>query len=297
MKIAVLGAGAVGCFFGGLLAEQGQSVTLITRPAHAEAIRSQGLGIHAGERTRFIHSVKATTDSSALADAGLVLCCVKADQIAQAAEAISAYTHHGVPVLALQNGLTSAGHLSSLLPDHHVWPVLVYAAIGMKEPGVVAHRGGHTLCLDQRARDTFWHGSLVGELIDLDHSADMTAARWRKLIVNCVLNAVSAVTQKTYGELMQVPSMIDVVDALFNECIAVAGACEVAVDPELKDDILHIVRTMPEQYSSTAQDVARGRVTEIEEFNGFIMQKGREHQVPTPANTTLYTLVKVIETS
>ncbi|MCM2131145.1 ketopantoate reductase family protein [Larsenimonas rhizosphaerae] len=295
MKIAVLGAGAVGCFFGGLLAEQGQSVILITRPAHAEAITSQGLGIHEGERTRFIHAVKATTDSSALADAGLVLCCVKADQVVQAAEAIRTYTHHGVPVLALQNGLTSADHLANRLPDHQVWPVLVYAAIGMKAAGIVAHRGGHTLCLDQRARATSWHPSLVGELIALDHSDDMTAARWRKLIVNCVLNALSAVAQKSYGELMQVPSMMDVMDALFYECAAVAAACEVAIDPGLRDDILHIVRTMPEQYSSTAQDIARGRVTEIEEFNGFIMQKGREHQVPTPVNTTLYTLTKAIE--
>ncbi|MCM2970941.1 ketopantoate reductase family protein [Larsenimonas suaedae] len=296
MNTVVLGAGAVGCFFGGLLAEAGHSVTLIGRAVHVERIQAEGLRIETASGRRWVRDIAASTGLECLKGASLVLCCTKSAQIDEAAQFLGARLNAHVPVLSLQNGLTSAERLRKALPNNPVWPALVYAAVGMNEPGVVAHRGGQRLCLDARCRIEPFFNVLSDSAIECQLYADMEAMRWHKLLVNCALNALSAISQSTYGALLEVPALKTWLGELIRECVEVARACGIEVGATLEHDVLELMQAMAHQRSSTAQDLARGRPTEIDEFNGFLMQKGREHGVLTPINTTLYTLIKALET-
>jgi 2-dehydropantoate 2-reductase len=124
----------------------------------------------------------------------------------------------------------------------------------------------------------------------------VTAELWRKLAVNCAYNAVSGLTQATYRELAALPDVRALQQAAAREVIAVAEASGVSLSPDMVlAAIERIAATMPAQRSSTAQDMARRRRSEIDHLNGFVVRRGRELGVPTPVNATLYALVKLAE--
>ena len=125
--------------------------------------------------------------------------------------------------------------------------------------------------------------------------ADVRQALWAKLILNCAYNAVSAIAQRPYGENVQSPGITDVMGDVLDECLAVARAEGVMVQPDIRDVVFRLASTMPGQSSSTAQDLARGKPSEIDHLNGFIARRGAELGVNVPVNRTLHALVKLAE--
>ncbi|MFB0487509.1 2-dehydropantoate 2-reductase [Methylobacterium sp. OAE515] len=126
-------------------------------------------------------------------------------------------------------------------------------------------------------------------------SARALDALWGKLIVNCAYNALSALTQLPYGRLIQDAGVVGSMTDVVQECVAVAKAAGVSVPPDIFDSVIALSRTMAGQLSSTAQDLARGRPSEIDHLNGYVVRKGAALGVPTPANRMLHTLVKLAE--
>jgi len=120
-------------------------------------------------------------------------------------------------------------------------------------------------------------------------------ALWGKLIVNCAYNALSAITQLPYGKLVQGAGIPKVMFDVVEECLAVARAAGVTVTGNLHEGVERIARTMPGQFSSTAQDLARGKKTEIDHLNGYVVRKGEDLGIPTPVNRTLASLVQLME--
>lgn len=293
MHIAVLGAGAVGCYYGGLLARAGHPVTLIGRPSHVSAMQQHGLRLHTATFDEPI-AVHASTEVAAAAPADLVLCCVKSTDTRSAAIALRPHLKPGARVLSLQNGIDNVDTLQDVL-QRPVWPVVVYVAAAMAGPGHVRHHGRGELVLAAGALDPAQREAFVQAGIPLQLSDNVPGALWFKLILNCGFNALSALTQKPYGELWPFPGVADAVNTVVAECLAVAAAEGVELPDDPRPAIAAIADSMPQQRSSTAQDLARGKPTEIDFLNGAIVRRGQRLGIATPTNQLLHTLVKLAE--
>jgi 2-dehydropantoate 2-reductase len=131
--------------------------------------------------------------------------------------------------------------------------------------------------------------------VPLQASDNVAGALWAKLAVNCAYNALSAITQLPYGRLVEGEGVPALMHDIVEECLAVARAARVAIPGDLHETVRGIARSMPTQYSSTAQDLARGKPTEIDHLNGFLVRKGEALGVATPVNRALHALVRLME--
>lgn len=302
--VAVLGAGAVGCYYGGLLALSGARVTLIGRRGHVEAIARDGLIIvREGGETRV--SVAATIDDAAVRDADLVLFCVKSQDTESAARAIAPHLPTDARILALQNGVDNAARLAAVLPQP-VHAAVVYVGTIVEGPGRVRHSGGGRLVIGT-PREARGRGDAAADLaaiaatferagVPCATTDDVEAALWTKLAVNCAFNAVSALGRSRYGRMAASAPVRAVMEDAVREAVAVARADGVALDESaLVANVWDVAKAMAGQHSSTAQDVMRGRTTEIDALNGYVVRRGGELGVAVPVNRTLHALVKLLE--
>jgi 2-dehydropantoate 2-reductase len=294
MKVAVMGAGAVGCYYGGMLARAGHEVTLIGRAAHVQAVREKGLFLDTQSFQQHV-PMAATIGPEGAQDAELVLFCVKSGDTAGAGRALGPFLRPDTLVLSLQNGVDNAERLQAVLPQVVV-PAVVYVATEMAGPGHVRHHGRGELVIGPSAASERVAQAFNAAAVPVQISDNVASALWAKLILNCAYNALSAIARLPYGELVKGVGVQEVMRDVVDECLAVARAMGVTVVGDAWAGVEKIVATMPGQYSSTAQDMARGKLTEIDYLNGYIERQGRAHGVPAPVNRVLFTLVKLLET-
>ncbi len=302
-RVAVLGAGAVGCFFGGMLARAGAPVTLIGRPAHVEAMRRDGLRM---ETLKFDERVRVGADTAASAVAGhdVVLVCVKSGDTEAAAREIAPHLKAEAVIVSLQNGVDNPARIRPHVAAE-VLGAVVYVGCEMAGPGHVRHTGRGDLVIGgargsargaERARDVAAMFERAG--VPCVVSADVDADLWVKLIVNCAYNPASALARLPYGRMLAQPEGPELMRQVIEEAIAVARAEGVNLPVEgLVDKVLAVGKAMPTQVSSTAQDVGLGKRTEIDALNGHVARRGAALGVPTPVNATLWRLVKLLETA
>jgi 2-dehydropantoate 2-reductase len=293
MKIAVMGAGAVGCYYGGMLARAGHDVTLIARPQHVDEIRRNGLLLDMQsfrERVR----VHAEPHASAVGGADLVLFCVKSTDTGAAAAAIAPHVSPDAVVLGLQNGVDNAERLQAAL-SQTVLPAVVYVGCELAAPGHVQHHGGGHLVVASSEEGRRIAALFEPAGVPVQLSDDVTGALWAKLVVNCTYNALSAITQLPYGRMVQGEGVEAMMRDAVDECLAVARASNVRLPADTWEAVRRIAAMIPDQYSSTAQDLARGRRTEIDHLNGYVVRRGKALGVPTPVNRVLHALVKLLE--
>ncbi|QUS38534.1 2-dehydropantoate 2-reductase [Tardiphaga alba] len=293
MRIAVIGAGAVGCYYGGQLLRAGHDVTLVGRRAHVDAINARGLHFESATFTGFIPA-KAVTEIAELASPDLILLAVKSADTDEAARALLPVLKPDTIVLSLQNGVDNPQRLRALL-SQPVIAAAVYVAAEMPGTGHIKHNGRGELIIGASDRSAPVAKLLTGAGVPTEIADDIDAVQWSKLLNNCAYNALSAVAQISYGEMFKVSGVPELVTTTVQECMAVAKASGVALPDGLLDNILGLAATMPKQLSSTAQDLARGKPSEIDFLNGFIVRKGKELGVPTPANLALHVMVKLAE--
>ena len=291
--IAVMGAGAVGCYYGGMLARAGHDVTLIARAQHVEAVQRSGLRM---ETKMFDEQVpmRASEEASGARGTKLVLFSVKSPDTERAGAALAPYLERDAVILTLQNGVDNAERLAATL-GREVVPAVVYVAVEMAGPGHVRHHGRRELLIGSSAASARIAAAFIAAGVPVEVSDNVIGALWAKLIVNCAYNALSAITQLPYGRLVQGEGIPAVMRSVVDECLAVARAAGVEVPGDMQQATVRIAQTMPAQFSSTAQDLARGKPTEIDHLNGFVVRKGDALGVPTPANRVLLALVKLLE--
>ena len=294
LKVAVLGAGAVGCYYGGLLARAGHAVTLIGRPQHVQAIQAHGLRLQTLTFDETV-TVAASTDAAAVAGADLVLFAVKSTDTETAGVQMRPHLAPGALVLCLQNGVDNAERLRAVLPGTTVAAAVVYVATEMAGPGHLRHHGRGELVIEPSPRSAAVAQALITAGVPTEISDNVRGALWAKLILNCAYNALSAIGRLPYGELVQRPGVRDVMHDVVAECRAVAAADGVTLPGDVDLAVRRIAETMPTQYSSTAQDLMRGKPSEIDHLNGYVVRRGQALDVPTPANRVLWTLVKLTE--
>jgi len=300
-RIAVLGAGAVGSYFGGLLARAGAPVTLIGRPQHVEALRRDGLLLDTlAFRERV--PVAASTEVADVSGAEFVLFCVKSGDTESAGRAMAPHLAPEATVVSLQNGVDNAARLRVIV-DAEVIAAVVYVGCQMAGPGHVRHTGRGELVVGgqpgsepgaQRAAAVaalFEHAGVPCEA-----SASVDVELWRKLVINCAYNATCALSRLRYGSMVASRWARELMSEVAREGIAVAHAEGVALDSDdLLERLWDIADSMPEQISSTAQDLELGRPTEVDALNGFVTRRGAAHDVPVPVNRTLHALIKLLE--
>ncbi|MES2413585.1 MAG: ketopantoate reductase family protein [Pseudomonadota bacterium] len=294
LKVAVMGAGAVGCYYGGMLARAGHPVMLIARPQHVQVIEKNGLRLQTAIFDEQVQ-LAASTDAAAVQGADLVLFCVKSTDTEEAGRLVRPHLAADALVLCLQNGVDNADRLRSVLPDHHVAAVVVYVATVMAGPGHVKHNGRGELVIEPASRSEAVAQAMAAAGVPVEISGNVRGALWAKLILNCAYNAVSAITQMPYGQIVKGHGVKDVMRDAVAECLAVAKADGVTVPGDVDEAVRQIAETMPGQFSSTAQDLARGKRSEIDYLNGLVVKRGEALGVPTPVNRVLWSLVKLLE--
>ena len=297
-RIAVVGAGAVGCYYGAMLARAGAPVTLVGRARHVDAIRRDGLVLEMHGKREHVRA-EASTDPAAVAGARLVLVCVKSGDTEAAALSLAPYVTPETIVVSLQNGVDNPARMRPLVAAE-VLGCVVYVGSEMAGPGHVRHRGRGELVIggragaDAAAREAAATFERAGVACTVSDNID--GELWTKLIVNCAYNALSALTRLPYGTMVASPWSQQVMPQVVDEAVAVAQADGVRVDTDgLLDRVLAIARTMPGQISSTAQDINAGKASEIDALNGYVARRGEALRVPVPVNRTLHALVKLLE--
>jgi 2-dehydropantoate 2-reductase len=298
-KIAVVGAGAVGGYFGGLLARAGAPVVMIGRVAFVEAVKKSGLFLDTLQFQEGVR-VEASTELSAACGADVVLFCVKTTDNAETARALAPLLAPGAVVLSMQNGVDNVEQIRAAAPMDAL-PAVVYVAASVPEPGRVKHVGRGDLVVGPEREKTKRIAALFSRAqVPCRISENIEGELWTKLIWNCALNAVSALGRAKYGQIASSADAWKVVETAVHEVLAVAKAAGIH-PPGLEDPkaalagALKIATQMAEALSSTGQDLNRGKRTEIDSLNGYISRRGAELGVPTPVNHALFALVKLAE--
>ena len=294
LKFAVMGAGAVGCYYGGMLARAGHSVVLIARPPHVQAISTAGLRLQTQTFDEQVR-LQASAEASAVQGADVVLFCVKSSDTESAGRLMQPYLQTDALVLCLQNGVDNADRLRAVLPGHSVSAAVVYVATEMAGAGHVKHHGRGDLVIEPSALSAAAADALIAAGVPTLVSNHVRGELWAKLTLNCAYNAVSAIAQLPYGKTVAGAGVQDLMRDVVAECLLVAGADGVQMAGDAQLAVANLAASMPNQLSSTAQDLARGKPTEIDYLNGFIVQRGAALGIATPANRVLWALVKLLE--
>ena len=300
-KVAVVGTGAVGGYFGGMLLRAGVPVVMIGRPAFVEAVKKAGLYL---DTTQFKETVHPEVSSELAAAAGceIVLFCVKTTDTAETAKKLAPHLAPNAIVVSMQNGVNNVQDIREASGIDAVAAV-VYVAAEVPSPGTIKHGGRGDLVIGplsartERIAKLFESAQVLCRVSD-----DIQAELWTKFIWNCAFNAISGLGLVTYDQIAENSEAQKVVEAAVYEALAVAHAK--GIKPARFDDpaktiaaAFKVTEWMMGTRSSTAQDMARGKRTEIDALNGHVAKLGAQLGIPTPVNQTLYALVKLQELS
>ncbi|WP_321476150.1 2-dehydropantoate 2-reductase [uncultured Paludibaculum sp.] len=301
--VTVVGAGAVGCYFGAMLARSGVRVKFVGRAPHVEAIVREGLlldRLHVQERI----PVAATTSmAEGVRDAGVILFCVKSVSTESAAREMQPFLAPDTVILSFQNGIDNPDRIYSAIQVHAI-PTAVYVAAEMTAPGCVTHTGRGDLIIGYR--EGWPHRPDLGPLAAMFEqaevpcriSSDIAADLWAKMVMNCAYNALSALTRAQYGRMVQSEAVRAFGVRVIAETVAVARAEGVSLSEQaMVEAAFRLAEKMTRATSSMAQDLARGRPTEIDSLNGYVVRRGKALGIATPASEILVAMIKLLEES
>jgi 2-dehydropantoate 2-reductase len=298
-RIAVVGAGAVGGYFGGMLARAGAPVVMIGRAPFAEAVNKNGLLLDTLHFTETVR-VDAATGLEAARGAEVVLFCVKTTDSAETARGLAPLLARDATVISMQNGVDNAEQIRNASGIDAIGAV-VYVAASVPQAGTIKHVGRGDLVIGPRSARTERLASLFERAsVPCRVSDNIEGELWTKLTWNCALNAISALGRAKYGQIAGSEDARKVVAEIVNEVLAVARAANIR-PPGLEDPqaalagAIKVAGQMNEALSSTAQDMLRNKRTEIDSLNGYISRRGAQLGVATPVNHALFTLVKLAE--
>lgn len=298
MKILVLGAGAVGSLYGGLLADT-HEVTLVGRAPHMDAIRRGGLHINTGELSRVVHP-RAADSIPPDEDWEIAAIAVKTFHLDEACRLIAALRSRPTYIICLQNGLGNEAIMAKRLPRRRIVRAIVYEGASIIEPGRLARFGpGITWIGTPLARSTDTDREALALLAESWSSAgfptrltdEIKHEIWRKLIINASINPLGAVTGLPNGGLVRSPYLRRILRGIVEECERVALA-ETGYSLQLGEMAEEIACSTSGNRNSMLLDLTAGRRTEIDFLNGRIVEIATRHEIPVPLNEQMVELVR-----
>jgi 2-dehydropantoate 2-reductase len=302
MKILVMGAGAVGAYFGARMRAAGEDVVLCARGENLRAIRERGLDL-TSIRGDLQIGVTATDNPRDFAPYDLVLFCVKAYDTDAAAQAISGCLSAGGIILTLQNGVENEARLAAIFGRDAVMGGNARVGVEMVAPGRIVHMStGHIDFGELDGRETdraraiaevFRRAGILGQL-----SADIMTLRWDKLIWNGAFNTVATLTRRRVGEILDDPESFNLLRTLMEEIAMVARAEGANISEDrIEAYIAHSQKNLRALKTSTQQDLERGKPLEYEALSGAVVRAARRHSISVPAVETIYALMRLLDTA
>lgn len=296
-----MGAGALGGYFGGRLADAGHDVWLIARGAHLEAMRANGLQIHSPKGDLKLDEVQATDDPSAVGPVDLAMFMVKNRDVESAAEAIKPMLHADTMVVTCQNGVTAWERAGAVIGSQHILPGVARIPGEITAPGVITHTAEYDRLLfgepdgGQSARCDTLADLLAGAGTSPIVLDNVMHELWSKFCSQTALASLTTLTGLDIGPLRENP----VSAQLFKDAILEAETVGRAIVPDLPEDILGLnwvfVETLPPtMHASMLDDLRRGKPLEHEYLSGDVVRLGKKHGVPTPIHSVLYAALKPI---
>ena len=299
MRIAVMGTGGTGGYFGGLLARAGEEVTFIARGAHLEAIRKNGLAVKSVLAGDFSISATATDTPSDIGPVDFVLFCVKAYDNAAAAEQIRPLIGPETVVLSVQNGIDNEQQIGEVIGPDHIVGCVSYVSSTIESPGVIAQTGGPGTIVfgemkgGRSARTEALQSTLQNSGITAELHSDIQVALWQKFIGICGVNGVTALTRLPMGEIVACQETHNLMRGTMQEVETVARACGANLPEKCADLAMDTFSSVePSMRGSMYHDLAAGRRLELDVLNGTVVRFASEQGIPTPINFTIYAALK-----
>ena len=291
MRILIMAAGAVGGYFGGLLARAGEDVLFIARGDTLRALRERGLRVESATSGDFAVRVEAAARPTGAWTADFVLFCVKGYDNAAAIETMRPAIGADTAILTLQNGLGSGGELAAAFGRERVMLGAAYVDAAQPAPGVYREQGGvcRILLGEPDGGESERGARLVRELgaagIEAAISADIQKTLWEKLIYICALSGMTCITRSSFAEVMDTPETAALAEAVVAEAAAVGRAAGVNLGADAVRRTMDILRADKDSLlSSMHADLIAGKPLEVGYLNGRVSRIGREYGAPTPIN-------------
>ena len=301
MKVAVVGAGAMGSLFGALLAETGAAVWLVdVWEAHMEAVNSKGLSIEREGQVRRV-ALNATTDPREIGKCDLVIVFVKSIHTGDASRTAAMLAGKDGLVVTLQNGMGNADRIAQDVDPKKVIAGTTSYGGTMLGPGKIRHAGVGPTTIGMwhegdSAKAQYVAAFLSKSGIETHVSADVKSLVWGKLLINVGINAITALTGIRNGQLLDCESTVGLVKTAVEEAITVAEAQGIAVRKDAVSHVLEVAKATAGNRSSMGQDIDNQRPTEIEAINGVVVREAERLGMQAPVNRTLTTLVETLQT-
>lgn len=301
MVILVMGSGAVGGCYGGLLARAGEDVVFVARGAHLAAIQRDGLRVESATKDDFVVHPKALAKPDGSWKADLILFCVKGYDNAEAIEVIAPAVGDGTAILTLQNGIGSGDQLASKFGPDKVLLGAAYIDAMRKAPGVVADIGNSIRISfgeangERTARAAKIEGTLRNAGIDAVLSENVLKALWNKLVYICALSGMSCITRAPFQDVLRTPETLSMTEQVMREVYEVGQAAGVLLDDHLVETTLAGFLQEKDFVSSMYLDLMVGNPLEIDVLNGAVSRKGQELGVPTPANEFITACLRIAD--
>ncbi len=295
MRIAIFGAGGVGGYFGGRLAQAGEEVVFIARGEHLRAMQSDGLRVDSPKGNFRVIPIQATDDLGQTGQVDAVILGVKAWQVPAAARAMRAAIGAGTCVLPLQNGVEASGQLAEILGKEHVLGGLCRISSYIAGPGHIAHVGLEPYValgeLDNRSsqRVERLRTALERAGVWVEVPTDIEAAVWAKFLFIAAVSGVTAVTRAPLGVVRSLPETRRFLEGAMQEIFDVASALGIRLAEDVRSKTLAYIDTLPEKtIPSMQRDILEGKPSELEAQNGAVIRLGLAAGIPTPIHTFIY---------
>jgi len=303
MKIAIFGAGAVGGYFGGRLAQSGEEVIFIARGKHLQAMKNDGLKVDSINGDFIVQPVRATDNPEEAGTVDMVLVTVKAWQIPDAATAIKPMVGPETFVLPLQNGVEAPAQLAAVLGRQHVLGGLCGLITYIDEPGHICHAGADPFIrfgeLDNRQSDRC---ELIEDVferapgITANIPSDINAAMWQKFLLIAAWSGMGAITRSPIGIFRSQPGTRQILEQILIEIRAVAQARDIGLPGDVVAKTLEFLDSLPAAGTASMQrDIMDGRPSELENQTGAVVRLGQQAGVETPVNNFIYSCLLPME--
>ena len=297
MRIAVMGAGAVGGYFGGVLANQGEDVVLIARGAHGDAIAKNGLQVdsHWGN---FNVNVRVTDEPSSIGVVDLVLYCTKLYSNAEALPSIKRMIGPSTSILTIQNGVTSGSIIAEYYGWEHVLQGATYIESGIAGDGYI-HQSGSTARIEFGEKDgsSTERTKAIFNLLDREGiqavvSSNMVDALWNKMVMVGAIGTIMAASRASLPEILASPNGEHTIRSTMEEIVAVGQSQGITFPPRCVESKMQTAIAEAEEFQASLQyDLTSGKPLELDDILGSVVKIGREVGIPVPSSSALVTVL------